>query len=159
MSLEQTKSLLSIIPFFAWGVPYLDLWLSLLWYSPLKLDLTRLVDYFLIYRVIISAIYIYIYIYTYIYIYIYINIYYIYNISDHKWSYIYIYILCSLLSFLGTLWFIGTSNVLMMICGWTILMSQHPLENDHKQQQICQIRHKNCLVVRPVFQVCLFYAS
>ena len=47
----------------------------------------------------------------------------------------------------------------MVICRWTTLTSQHPLENDHKQQQICQIRHENCLVVHPVFLVCLFYAS
>ena len=46
-----------------------------------------------------------------------------------------------------------------MICGWTTLTSQCPLQNDHKRQQICQIRHENCLVVHSVFQVCLFYAS
>ena len=43
-----------------------DLWWSLLWYSPLKVGLTRLVDFFLIYRATISAIYIYAYIYIYI---------------------------------------------------------------------------------------------
>ena len=50
-------------------------------------------------------------------------------------------------------------GALMMIYGWTTLMSQHPLKNDHKRQQICQIRHEKCQVVRPVFQVCLFYTS
>ena len=33
---------------------------------------------------------------------------------------------------------------MVMICGWTILTSQHPLENDRKRQKICQIRHENC---------------
>ena len=33
---------------------------------------------------------------------------------------------------------------MMMICGWTTLTSQCPLENDHKRQQICQIRHEKC---------------
>ena len=46
-----------------------------------------------------------------------------------------------------------------VICGWTTLTSEHPLENDHKWQQICQIRYENSLVVRPVYQVCLFYTS
>ena len=32
-------------------------------------------------------------------------------------------------------------RVLMLICRWTTLTSQSPLENDHKRQQICQIRH------------------
>ena len=41
----------------------------------------------------------------------------------------------------------------MMICRWTTLMSQCPLENDHKRQQICQIRYEKCWVVCPVFQV------
>ena len=31
---------------------------------------------------------------------------------------------------------------MMMICGWTTLTSQCPLENDHKRQQICQIRYE-----------------
>ena len=31
---------------------------------------------------------------------------------------------------------------LMMICGWTTLTSQCPLKNDHKRQQICQIRYE-----------------
>ena len=48
---------------------------------------------------------------------------------------------------------------MMMICGWTTLTSQCPLKNDHKRQQICQIRHEKCRVVRPVFQVCSFYTS
>ena len=56
-------------------------------------------------------------------------------------------------------WCYFVMNTLMMICGWTTLTSQHLLKNDHKRQGICQIRHENCLVVRPVFQVCLFYAS
>ena len=38
-------------------------------------------------------------------------------------------------------------NHLMMICGWTTLTSQRPLENDHKRQQISQIRHEKCQVV------------
>ena len=42
-------------------------------------------------------------------------------------------------------------NNMMLICGWTTLTSQCPLENDHKRQQICQIRHEKCLVVLPVF--------
>ena len=50
-------------------------------------------------------------------------------------------------------------KALMVICGWTTLTSQCPLENDHKRQQIWQIRHEKCRVVRPVFQVCLFYTS
>ena len=45
---------------------------------------------------------------------------------------------------------------LMMICGWTTLVSQCLLKNDHKRQQICQIRHEKGQVVCPVFQVCLF---
>ena len=36
------------------------------------------------------------------------------------------------------------TNDVMMVCGWTALASQHPLENDHKNYEICQIRHKNC---------------
>ena len=48
---------------------------------------------------------------------------------------------------------------LMMICGWTTLTSQCPLENDHKRQQICRIRYEKFWVVHPVFQVCLFYTS
>ena len=35
------------------------------------------------------------------------------------------------------------TQCLIMICGWTTLTSQHLLENDHKWQQICQIRHEN----------------
>ena len=42
---------------------------------------------------------------------------------------------------------------------WVTLTSQCPLENDHKRQQICQIKHEKCLVVLPVFQVWLFYTS
>ena len=34
------------------------------------------------------------------------------------------------------------TNDVMMVCRRTALASQHPLENDHKQQQICQIRHE-----------------
>ena len=41
------------------------------------------------------------------------------------------------------------TNDVMMVCGWTALASQDPLENDHKQQQIWQIRHeKNELSTR-----------
>ena len=36
------------------------------------------------------------------------------------------------------------------------LMSHHRLENDHKRQCICQIRHEKLRVVHPVFQICLF---
>ena len=54
-----------------------DLWLSLLWYSPLKVGLTRLVDFFLLHRATISAIYTHTnthththtYIYKYIFVY------------------------------------------------------------------------------------------
>ena len=34
---------------------------------------------------------------------------------------------------------------LMVICGWTTLTSQCPLKNEHKRQQICQIRHEIAL--------------
>ena len=34
------------------------------------------------------------------------------------------------------------TNDVMMVCRWMALVSQHPLKNDHKQQQICQIRHE-----------------
>ena len=34
------------------------------------------------------------------------------------------------------------TNDVMMACRWTALASQHPLENDHKRQQIWQIRHE-----------------
>ena len=51
------------------------------------------------------------------------------------------------------------SFLLMMICGWITLTSQCPLENDHKRQQICQIRYEKCWLVCPVFQVRLFYTS
>ena len=40
-----------------------------------------------------------------------------------------------------------------MICGWTTLASQCPLEKDHKRQHICQIRYEKFWVVRWVFQV------
>ena len=50
-------------------------------------------------------------------------------------------------------------HMVMMICGWLTLTSQCLLENDHKRQQICQIRYEKSWVVRPVFQVCLFYTS
>ena len=33
-------------------------------------------------------------------------------------------------------------NDVMMVCGRTDLVSQHPLENDHKRQQIWQIRRE-----------------
>ena len=49
--------------------------------------------------------------------------------------------------------------LVMMMCGWITLTSQRPLENNHKRQQICQIRHEKCRVVHPTFQVCLFYTS
>ena len=45
-----------------------------------------------------------------------------------------------------------TTNLpVMIICGCTTLTSQCPVENDHKRQQICQIRYEKCWVVRPVF--------
>ena len=40
-----------------------------------------------------------------------------------------------------------------MICGWTTLASQCPLEKDHKRQHICQIRYEKFWVVCWVFQV------
>ena len=46
-----------------------------------------------------------------------------------------------------------------MICKWTNLTSQCLLENDHKRQQISQIRYEKFWVVGLVFQVCLFYTS
>ena len=36
------------------------------------------------------------------------------------------------------------TNDVMMVCWWTTLTSQHPLENDHKRQEIWQIRHEDC---------------
>ena len=54
---------------------------------------------------------------------------------------------------------VASSWTLMMICRWTTLMSQHGPENDHKRQCICRIRHEKMRVVRPVFQICLFYSS
>ena len=42
------------------------------------------------------------------------------------------------------------NKLLMRICGWTTLTSQCPLENAHKRQQICQIRHEKCRVVHPL---------
>ena len=48
---------------------------------------------------------------------------------------------------------------LLIICRWTPLTSKNRPENDYKRQCICQIRHKKMRVVRPVFQICLFYTS
>ena len=50
-------------------------------------------------------------------------------------------------------------TLLMMICRWTPLTSQHRPENDLKRQCICQIRHEKMRVAHPVFQICLFYTS
>ena len=71
------------------------------------------------------------------------------NLMVHVWDLTYTFLL-------NSTWY---QWEVMLICGWTTLTSQCPLKNDHKRQQICQISHEKCLVVCPVFQVCLFYVS
>ena len=39
-------------------------------------------------------------------------------------------------------YYIKNTNDVMIVCKWSTLTSQRPLENDHKTQQIWQIRHE-----------------
>ena len=51
------------------------------------------------------------------------------------------------------------ASLLMMICAWIPLTPSHQVENDHKWQYFCQIRHDKLYRGPPVFEICLFKAS